>query len=222
MSTSGKRGSKILGVISRGKAERLLVDWANLPLDWATDQGQLPLDRVLAARKRMLALYPDVFEGLDDRQLIVVLCEVQRFLRKAWDSSDDRHRNWYLTTMRNSFHELAFVYKTPDEEHWTEPFYNLALDADRSEQVIAIQSARVVNKQLSEPPPITPFEAAADYFQRIIANRARHCAGGCEMPYFIAIKRWQKYCSEACAGPATREAKRRWWNENRGGGGGGR
>ena len=119
MSTSGKRGSKILGVISRGKAERLLVDWANLPLDWATDQGQLPLDRVLAARKRMLALYPDVFEGLDDRQLIVVLCEVQRFLRKAWDSSDVRHRNWYLTTMPNSFHELAFVYKTPDEEHWT-------------------------------------------------------------------------------------------------------
>jgi hypothetical protein len=34
-------------------------------------------------------------------------------------------------------------------------------------------------------------------------------------PLFHRKKRWQKYCSPECAGPATRESKRKWWNENR-------
>ena len=39
----------------------------------------------------------------------------------------------------------------------------------------------------------------------------------CPARYFIADRRTQKFCSEKCAGPAQREAKRRWWNENRAG-----
>jgi hypothetical protein len=67
-----------------------------------------------------------------------------------------------------------------------------------------------------EPPPVTPFEAAVFYFQTSIADLAKHCGNSeCPAPYFIAIKKWQKYCSEKCAGPAARESKRRWWQENR-------
>lgn len=39
----------------------------------------------------------------------------------------------------------------------------------------------------------------------------------CPARYFIAYRRTQKFCSEKCAGPGQREAKRRWWNENRAG-----
>jgi predicted nucleic acid-binding Zn ribbon protein len=28
------------------------------------------------------------------------------------------------------------------------------------------------------------------------------------------VKRWQKFCSEKCAGPANRESKRKWWQEH--------
>jgi hypothetical protein len=38
----------------------------------------------------------------------------------------------------------------------------------------------------------------------------------CKKPRFIKRKLDRKYCSEACAKPAKREAKRRWWSVNRG------
>jgi len=71
---------------------------------------------------------------------------------------------------------------------------------------------------LTAPPPqVTPFEAALYYFQTRISDLAKKCAhGDCPAPFFIAAKRSQKFCSEACAGPANREAKRKWWHDNRG------
>jgi len=48
-----------------------------------------------------------------------------------------------------------------------------------------------------------------------IADRLRVCPNQqCPAPYFIAKRRSQKYCSEACALPAQREFKRAWWAEH--------
>jgi hypothetical protein len=68
-----------------------------------------------------------------------------------------------------------------------------------------------------QPPALTPFERAMFYFQRN-ANRARHCANAdCPAPYYFArSNKPQRYCDSKCAGPAKREAKRKWWAENRG------
>jgi hypothetical protein len=66
-------------------------------------------------------------------------------------------------------------------------------------------------------PEITSFEAACVHLQRTVADRAKRCGNiDCPAPYFIATKRWQKYCTEKCAGPANREAKRQWWHEHKG------
>jgi hypothetical protein len=37
----------------------------------------------------------------------------------------------------------------------------------------------------------------------------------CPTPYFIANRNDQRYCSQECASPAKRAAKRKWWDENR-------
>lgn len=49
-----------------------------------------------------------------------------------------------------------------------------------------------------------------------IADRMRVCGNpDCRvMPYFVARRRSQKYCSETCAAPAIRELKRAWWSEH--------
>jgi len=48
-----------------------------------------------------------------------------------------------------------------------------------------------------------------------IVDRMRYCPTlGCPAPYFIAQRRSQKYCSDACAVPAQREFKRAWWREH--------
>ena len=48
-----------------------------------------------------------------------------------------------------------------------------------------------------------------------LADRMRYCPNStCPAPYFIAKRRSQKYCSDACALPAQREFKRAWWAEH--------
>lgn len=65
-------------------------------------------------------------------------------------------------------------------------------------------------------PEITTLEAAVVYLQDWIGDKAKHCSGPtCPAPYFIATKKWQKFCSPQCAEPAQRECKRQWWRENR-------
>jgi len=65
------------------------------------------------------------------------------------------------------------------------------------------------------PPPQTAFEHTIFHFQRA-ARRARHCIYvECPAPYFLNVKKSQKYCSKKCAAAGEREAKRRWWHENK-------
>jgi hypothetical protein len=48
-----------------------------------------------------------------------------------------------------------------------------------------------------------------------IADRMRYCPNPtCPASYFIAQRRSQKYCTDACALPAQRELKRAWWKEH--------
>jgi hypothetical protein len=48
-----------------------------------------------------------------------------------------------------------------------------------------------------------------------VVDRMRHCPNaGCPAPYFIARRRSQKYCSDACALPAQREFKALWWKNH--------
>lgn len=66
------------------------------------------------------------------------------------------------------------------------------------------------------------FAAAdADAFGQVVlrafevADRMRFCpTTNCPAPYFIAQRRSQKYCSDACSVPAQRECKRSWWREH--------
>ncbi len=66
------------------------------------------------------------------------------------------------------------------------------------------------------------FAAAdADAFGQVllrafeVADRMRFCTTpNCPAPYFIAPRRSQKYCSDACSVPAQRECKRTWWREH--------
>ncbi len=177
---------QILGMITKKKAERLLVDWANLGYGYKTFNE---------AFDRMMPLYPEVFATITGNFHHLGRMSIHTRLREAWDAPDQRHREWYIFRLR--------------WDYWKE-----------------IVMANIVGKKLSEwskmqgPPEITPFEAAVFHLQRI-SDRLRHCQNpNCHSPYFIAMKRGQKYCDEVCARPAQREAKRKWWRENRAKGGG--
>jgi hypothetical protein len=186
MGSSQKIESKILGLVSVKEAERLLFDWANLK------ESDL---------EKFVSRYRYVFSGLPK----VSLFAYQELLREAWDAPNSRDRSWYLFMLRHSY---AFEMRRRNVEGFSN---SDLLGPMTPERQLAL-------KQLMKAPPeISPIEATLYYLQEGVGDRAKHCGyEGCRNPYFIAEKRWQKYCSEECAAPANRDAKRKWWHENKG------
>jgi hypothetical protein len=143
--------------------------------------------------KRMRMLYSDVVGSLlTDQDLL----EMRDDIRLVWDAQDRRHRDWYLFLLRQHFQHDVVMRDVIAKREPPNP-------------------GRLASR-LAAPPELTPFEAALFYFQTRLGELARHCGNAtCPAPYFIAQKKWQKYCSPKCSGPATRESKRQWWRDNR-------
>lgn len=198
MGSSRKAKSKILGVVTPTRAKVFLTRLANRSLD--KDSAKLRL------------AYPEMVEPLPD-SWEVALSWVQIYLRLAWDTPDERYREWYLHEMRRHYRDSVTEASFRQEEPKLGPLLFSAIPAAGIDRDL-------VDERLIRPPVVTPFEGAAFYFQSRVGNLAKHCQHSeCAEPYFIADKRWQKFCSEACAGPANRESKRKWWRENKARGG---
>jgi hypothetical protein len=143
--------------------------------------------------RRFRARHKDVIGALDD----LAVCDLRYELRLVWNEQDKRRQDWYVFCLRDSFQYYEVMHDIKEKREPPNP-HRLA-------------------HRLAEPPGITPFEAAMFYFQTALTEKAKYCGGrDCPAPYFIAVKRWQKYCSEKCAALANGEAKRRWWHENKG------
>jgi hypothetical protein len=204
MGSSRNTDNKILGVITPSRAELFLRRLANLH----------PVDGAVAEQLR--AKYPEIAEPCaSGRSWLETLSWAQFYLRRAWDAPDERHRKWYLHEMRRDYREsvvMASFAGVPASETPHGHIFSLVPGVGTDTQR--------VDKRLIDPPPPTAFEAAVSYFQERIGDRAKHCGHvDCPAPYFIAEKRWQKFCTEACAGPANRESKRKWWHDNKAKGG---
>ena len=233
MKSSNKRAGKILGAMTRNRAERFLLFMAN------TFIGHNDREQVL---HKIWADYPDVFSplqaiytkaefGKESIPLEDSTLRLAEGVRRAWDAPDARHREWHIFRLRQMYHELTIwtTYEGQREDLRThlDTLYQ-AVESGvpgvpenlRAEiEAISNRNRRRLEegeRRLSEPPPDpTPLEAALYHLQNL-GDLARHCLNSdCPAPYFVATKRWQHYCSPECSLPAQREAKRKWWNENR-------
>jgi hypothetical protein len=60
----------------------------------------------------------------------------------------------------------------------------------------------------------TPFEAALDRLDDL-RERTKRCSNpDCPAPFFIAVRKSQRYCTESCAGVFQRQAKQAWWQRH--------
>ena len=138
---------------------------------------------------RLIANYPEVFDRIPGSLNVVVLGDR---LRAAWETTDLRAREWRLFQLR-----LAY---------WQATVTASSIGTEVSEH----------NRRMQDVPEVNAFEAMVFHFGRI-SDRARRCQNPvCAKPYFLAVKRAQKYCSAACALPAIRASNREWWRRNRG------
>jgi hypothetical protein len=221
MSASRKSGSKILGMVEPKEAEKLLLDWVNLPdlamspEDW-NDPNPMFVDGPEDDSHRYFRSRYEHVLGL--RLTNRLVSQLRDRLREVWDAADARTQDWYIFELRRLFHqwtsELRF-YDWSAESHAELRARGYSAKAV-AKATLELRKALEFRESLQEPPPVTPFEAAVFYFQRKLGHLAKHCQNPtCSEPYFLATKRWQKYCSEKCAAPALRESKREWWRQNR-------
>jgi hypothetical protein len=203
MGSSRRAGNKILGVIDPARAEAFLLQLANPPTS-----GKITTAYAETLRKRYPEMAEPVWKSLEEWTGNLIW--IQLYLRHAWDAPDARHRDWYLHEMRRQYSHAAAELALGDLP--TPPDGILSVAPGMVVRGFEPMIDRVYPGFI-EPPEVTPFEAAVFYFQSRIGDRAKYCGHvDCPAPYFIAVKRWQKFCSEKCAGPANRESKRKWWH----------
>src|SRR5437667_747599 len=175
MGTSEKRVAKLLGLIAPRRAEEFLKELAN-----RYPRNQLLADvirkadqqhaQIVNPAKRIKKLYPEMAEpfGNDFDMWVESLYWTQIFLRRAWTAHDDRHRHWYLYEMRRQY-RLAVLQARLGATKTGEPMFFSELPGPGAHLMYTHDS-------LIDPPEVTPFEAAAGYFQSRIGQRARYCA----------------------------------------------
>jgi len=198
---------RILGTISRGRAERLLVEWLN------TDLGDTPEDA--NAWERLFRRYPEILSVPAHEVLPCTEQNFERFhqqmemassvgadLARAWEATELRRFEWYTWKAQMQYEYEAAIAK-----------HNVThLEVDE----VNLPGFTAALIESDEPPTIvTPVEAAI-FHLRHNRRRALCCPNpDCPAPYFLASKKGQKFCSPECAKPSQRESKRRWWAENR-------
>jgi hypothetical protein len=164
-----------------------------------------------------------MFDATEHRDTLV---QIRDYLRKVWDEPDSRRRDWYLFRLRETY-QLAIAFASEEAKDFQKKLPLVTLNllsgylkgehaAARDRLLEEVWDYRRRVDEAYEPPAPSALEAALYFLQDRLRGLTKHCGNpDCPAPYFIAKKRWQRYCSEECAGPAARESKRQWWRQNR-------
>jgi hypothetical protein len=168
---------QILGVISVSRAEKLLLDWANLP--------DPPDNRVL---EWISLRHPQVFGFVakDDEGLKELVRNVRHSLRLAWDAHDPRHRDWHLFTAR-----CEYVRAEVGAELFGKKFARLTIPGVPDEtpfEAAMFHLTQITHRMLHCPNP----ECAAPYFLRKKKGQ-KFCSPECADPSRRESKRrWHR------------------------------
>jgi hypothetical protein len=191
-SSIGSALSVLAREVSPGRAERFLLELANLKITDATSRSRFEQSFSDFIPPTPGRLY-DVTESPPSQLYEVIsfprfIFTLQHLLRAAWErpTTFDREVHLGFTTQE--------VYK---------------------------QFLRATDMKPAEDTPLhalwKPLGKVFICLTRAqrVADRMRRCDNAsCPAPYFIAERRNQKFCTEICAAPAQREQKATWWKEH--------
>ena len=240
-SSGGESLKTLAKKVSPERTDRFLCELANFP-ERQGPRDQLPED-YLKAWDRLRNLYGDLFpsygnpdEGPGEHGLVweypddpgaLNLEHTPPELRQAWLIPTALGREVWLMG------ELAYYLRGPAMFAIAEKARQSDLEARELAQksgatlIQAIDAgwkARTVREREETEATRSDWvisDAAIDEFALVllramhIADRMRYCQNpSCPAPYFLAKRRSQKYCSDACSLPAQREFKRAWWQDH--------
>ena len=219
MNSSRQGGDELLGGLKVEAAERLLTSLVNaeMPDDRRTSDTQSKLRARLRAQTQRY--WPDLWqphgEESDDvtaERATEILRKVRTYLQAFWQTQDPYGRDWYVHRAREWYWK-ARVQQDPNVVMAREEVAK-ATSADEARNASAWLNI-TFDVVLDHPPWRTAFEDSLFHLQGI-AGKTRFCPNPkCQAPYFIALKKGQKFCSTECARPTLLASKRRYWDKRR-------
>jgi hypothetical protein len=219
MDDNRDRQDQLPGGVSVKAAEALLTSLVNadMPDDSPSFVPEVTLQTKLRAQTQKY--WPDLWERHGEeteehtaKRATEILARVRRYLRSFWKTQDPYERDWHIHRARE-WYWRARVQHDP----------NVARSWDRWASATSAQDARneagllniVTEMVLDQPPRRTAFESSLFHLQSV-ASKTRFCPNSqCHAPYFIAVKKGQKFCSSECARPTLLASKRRYWDKKR-------
>jgi hypothetical protein len=184
--TKGKRST--LATLPRRQAERFLSELANL-------RGDPASVRRLEAQLGAFAPWPARWSGETG------LRDLRDKIRQVWLEPNLLRRQLAALCL---FLEVA-IELLQDETRTS--------SGARRPVIRPGEDLLEVLNRIPVPPP-DPLSEVFSYFTDS-TGRARYCPGPeCLTPYFLAKRRTQRYCSDACSKPAQQRFKREWWGQH--------
>jgi hypothetical protein len=188
--------TQTLARVTIPQMRRFLVGLANLMSDGksiAKFQGQynhfMPR-RLSASAMGQATLLRIVFDN--EIKVPIEIFMLQNGLRNIWQAEDSRTKAWG-------------IFRLIDE---------IEIQLANPPSLITLGALSWSSGKVMTLPAPSAFEQAMEYL-RNNGHLAHVCANPeCPAPYFLAIRKSQKYCNADCATPSQREFKRKWWVEH--------
>jgi hypothetical protein len=161
-----------------------------------------------AGFKRLQAKFPDVLEAVK-RNMVAIYSAPPRVYRPGTPEHDEWARKSWLMPLRDT---LRAIWRAPDVKTKEWGLFRISQDffSRGDPNMIQRPTSNGTDFLLSWEPPTRTEQFLLELMRW--ADLLKYCGNpDCTMPYFIATRRSQKYCSELCSQPAQREFKRRWW-----------
>jgi hypothetical protein len=137
----------------------------------------------------------------DASRRVFLICELAYYLRGP-----------AMFDVATKAHEAQVQERSRAEQEGATAIQAWSLSSDRWSEVLRREADDPANMWM-----VSDADAFAQVLLRAIdvAPRMRNCPNPtCPAPHFIAGRKSQLYCSDACALPAQRESKRIWWSRH--------
>ena len=152
--------------------------------------------------------FPDVLQAVK-RTVGATYSTPPRVYRPGTPEHDEWTRKSWLIPLRDT---LRAIWRAPDVRTKEWGLFRISQDffLQGDPDTIKLPTSNGTDFLLSWETPTRTEQFLLELMRW--AELTRYCGNpDCLAPYFIALRRSQKYCSELCRQPAQREFKRRWW-----------
>ena len=157
-------------------------------------------------RERTERFWPELWKyASSDQAAEFVIRKMCGYLRRFWEATTDRDRDWYIHRARQYYSSLRVA------REMTERREEVHAIADRDKMFLGLQGLYVaMENALDEPPTRTAVEDALFELQHraLKPSKAPRVCPTCGT-FFLSERVGQKFCSQECGRPNLLASKRK-------------